>query len=208
MALGDNLSMYQDLPTSGLTTGTTGLGGYFDAPPTVTQTFAGSPAALWQAARMGQMTNQRAALPQFQRAAMAGYQPAFGGFLLGGGGGTFADYLGGARASDWVDPTSQNWTSALAASDALRNPGTTRAPLTPEQLVQQGYMAGPNARTNALAMAAAAMGGGAGYGAQARQRAVGNLYDLYSARAAGAGEDPGGFLSWFGDRYQVPAVAT
>ena len=44
------------------------------------------------------------------------------------------------------------------------------------------------------------MGGGVGYAAQARQRALGNLYDLYAARAGARGMGGGGFLGYLGGR--------
>ena len=167
-------------------------------PTDVVSTFAGSPAALWQAARIGAMGPQ-AAIPQFQRTAMQGFNPALGGYMLGGGTGTFADYLnpaGGTTAAP-VD-TAANWQAALEASRQL-DPGYTSAtPLTAQMATQQGYLQGSDARRNALAMAAAGMGGGVGYGAQARQRALGNLYDLYAARAAAAGSPTGGFLGYLG----------
>ena len=46
------------------------------------------------------------------------------------------------------------------------------------------------------------MGGGIGYGAQARQAALGNMYDIYGARQAGEGAVPGTFLNWLNTRMQ------
>ena len=204
------------------------LGNYFQA-PSIAETFAGSPQALWQAARIGAMTPQQAFLPQFQRAAMVGYEPEFGRYLLGGNTDPFSSYLEArgqmgpqtddTRAARAVS-TAANWQSALAASQALRAPpqgytetgnleGGVPVPsgLSIAQLAMQGMMTNEDARRNTLAMAAAGMGGGTGYGAQARQSAIGNLYDLYAARAAGAGASPGGFLSWFGQRYGPQPVA-
>ena len=206
------------------------LGNYFQA-PSIAETFAGSPQALWQAARIGAVTPQQAFLPQFQRAAMVGYEPEFGRYLLGGNTDPFSSYLEArgqmgpqtddTRAARAVS-TAANWQSALAASQALRAPpqgytetgnleGGVPVPsgLSIAQLAMQGMMTNEDARRNTLAMAAAGMGGGTGYGAQARQSAIGNLYDLYAARAAGAGASPGGFLSWFGQRYgQQPVAGT
>ena len=51
------------------------------------------------------------------------------------------------------------------------------------------------------------MGGGVGYMANARQRALGNLYDLYSARSVGAGKSPGTFLSYLNNQ-AIPEPAT
>ena len=168
-------------------------------PTDVLSTFAGSPAALWQAARIGAL-GEKAAIPQFQRTAMQGFNPALGGYMLGGGAGTFADYLNpaGGFTSPTEEQANTNWAAAIEASRQL-DPGYTSAtPLTAQMATQQGYLQGSDARRNALAMAAAGMGGGVGYGAQARQRALGNLYDLYAARAAAAGSPTGGFLGYLG----------
>ena len=174
------------------------LGGYF-SPPSVAETFAGSPEALWSTARLGAMGNQ-AALPQFQRAAMQGFQPAFGNYLLGGapGGTTFANYLGSGMQAQPLQYG--NWQNAVAASAALDPSLTLGADLQPGGIALQGLMQGENARRNMLAMAGSAMGGGVGLGAQARQRALGNIYDLYGARAAGAGQPTGTFLNWLSSR--------
>ena len=73
----------------------------------------------------------------------------------------------------------------------------------------QGYLTGEGARSRALAMAGTAMGGGVGIGAQARQAALGNLYDLYAARAEATGTSPGTFLSWLSGKVgrQEPSAA-
>lgn len=221
-------ALFGGMPNTQGTGGLGNLGGYFQ-PPSVAETFAGSPQALWQAARIGAMTPQQAFLPQFQRAAMVGYEPEFGRYLLGGNTDPFSSYLEArgqmgpqtdATRAARAASTAANWESALAASQALRSPtqaytetgnleGGVPAPsgLSYAQLAMQGMMTGEDARRNTLAMAAAGMGGGTGYGAQARQSAIGNLYDLYAARAAGAGASPGGFLSWFGQRYGPQPVA-
>lgn len=156
--------------------------------PQVTQTFAGDPQSWFQAARIAQLGDY-AALPQFQNTANMGFTPALGRYLLSGQEGEFSGYTpsttAGAMGSDWA--------SAVAASQAV---GQMNTPLTEQQAQIQGYLTGEDARRNALAMASARYGGGAGYAAQSRQRALGNLYDLYSARAQGAGQAPGTFLSY------------
>ena len=173
------------------------LGGFF-TPPTVADTFRGSPERLWQTARLGAMGNQ-AAIPQFQRAAMQGFEPAFGNYLLGSAGiPTFSNYLGSGMQGQ--PPTLQNWQSAIGASAALDPSATLDAPIGPSGLEYQGLLQGENARRNALAMAGSAMGGGVGLGAQARQRALGNMYDLYGSRAAGQGQPTGTFLNWLSSR--------
>jgi hypothetical protein len=174
--------------------GTTGWG----VAPDVLSTFAGSPAALWQAARISQMGEQ-AAIPQFARTAMQGFTPALGGYMLGGGTGTFGGYLQGTAPNQAALNT--GWQNALMASRMLdpSYAADTGQAMTQGMLAQQGFLTGENARRNALAMAQARMGGGVGYGAQARQGALGNLYDLYAARAAGVGRPAGGFLGYLGD---------
>ena len=192
MAEGTNFSLYNDPFGSQLT-------GYGFGAPSVADTFLGSPEALYQTARLGAMGAQ-AALPQFQRAAMQGFQPAFGNFLLSGapGGTTFSDYLGSSMA--YQAPSLANWQDAAAASASLDPTVALDAPLSGRALALQGLLQGENARRNALAMAGSALGGGVGLGAQARERALGNIYDLYSARAAGAGQPTGTFLNWLSSR--------
>lgn len=198
---------------------TTGMsspwGGFGDD---IAATFTGQPSALWQAARTAQL-GERAALPQWQRTIMQGFNPTFGGYLLGGAPGTFSDYLqgigtaatgyGGFRTPS-ATPAQQaqnyaNWQSFVDASAGLANPGAQTGTI---DLARRGLLEGENARRNALAIANAAMGGGIGMGAQARERALGNLYDLYAARAAGAGTPAGGFLSWLSPRLNIPTGAT
>lgn len=179
-------------------------------PATIAETFEGSPAALWQAARIQQMGAQ-AALPQFARTAMQGYRPAMGEFMLGGSGGSFADYLQRASPAGGIDldARNQNWLRAVEASRML-NPeyiAPTGTGLDIDTaLGYQGYintglegLSAAQARANALSMAGTAMGRtGGGYADLAHQRALGNLYDLYAARAAGVGAPVGGFLGYLG----------
>ena len=95
----------------------------------------------------------------------------------------------------------------LEADPAAAAAAAAAAPaMTPEQLVMQGYLTGEGARGRALAMAGTAMGGGVGVGAQARQAALGNLYDLYAARAAATGTSPGTFLSWLSGKVGTPST--
>ena len=185
----------------------------------VAATFAGQPSALWQAARTANL-GDRALNPQWQRTIQQGFTPTYGRYLLGGAPPTFADYLRGVPTTqfggttigtttgrvpaysydvtspiatpDAVNPLKADWDDTVAASQAIANmqPGTTLDP------TRMGLLQGENARQNMLAMAAARLGGGIGIGAQARQRALGSLYDVYAARAAGAGDPTGGFLSW------------
>ena len=194
-----------------------GLGG----PADIEQSFIGDPTGLWRTAR-SKALGQRAFQPQFQKNIMAGFDPAWGGYLLGGStGGTFADYLRGSGGQSQLRPgqgginawgtpnlgAGSNWANVVAASRAL----DPNAPQMVEgmaglgrQKTYQGYinpsegLSEAQARQNALAIAGAAMGGGVGYGASMRQRALGNLYDIYSQRALGAGAPGGGFLGYLG----------
>ena len=145
---------------------------------------------------------EQAAIPQFQQAAMQGFTPALGRYLLGAAPDqTFAQYQAPTAAGytgTVTQPGLSNWEAAVQASKALDPAYTMTGALTPQQVGYQGLLTGENARRNAIAMATAAMGGGGGYVGQAQQTAVGNLYDLYKARAAGAGAPAGGFLGYLG----------
>ena len=192
--------------------GTTDFGAYIPK-MNVEQTFAERPADLWETARLAQM-GSRGLLPQWQQQRFQGFEPALGSYYLAGGPGTFAEYMKAQAQTPTSDlETRANWANAIAASRAmavqdqpwlpdLPEPEAAAAvadgapAMTPEQLVMQGYLTGEGARSRALAMAGTAMGGGVGIGAQARQAALGNLYDLYSARAAATGTSPGTFLRW------------
>ena len=211
--------------------GFAGSGTYGMSPLTVEDTFAGRPQDLWETARLQQM-GARGMLPQWQRQRLQGFQPALGGYLLSGRTDPFAEYLRspGAGATALAGQSAQqiaeaNWANAIAASRAMAvqdQPWLPNLPepeaaaavadgapaMTPEQLVMQGYLTGEGARSRALAMAGTAMGGGVGIGAQARQAALGNLYDLYSARAAATGTSPGTFLRWLSGKVGTPGTET
>lgn len=167
-------------------------------------TFTLDPEGLWQAGRLQQMTPTQLVNPQWTRQAMTGFTPTYGQYALAGAPGTFGSWLADAPpAAGYATPLGGDpWTQAVAASGALLNP-TAATTLTPTQVAQQGLLVGENARRNAIAMTAAAMGGGIGMGAQARQRALGNLYDLYAARAVGRGDPQGGFLNWISGRLDL-----
>lgn len=185
----------------------------------VGQTFVGDPSGLWQAGRLAQLSQAQAANPQWTNQAMTGFTPTYGQYLLGGAPGTFGEYLGtraapGAGAGMYTSTPATagagNWQQAVLASGML-GAGTAGAnTMTPQQFTYSGLLQGENARRNALAMTGAAMGGGIGMGAMARQRALGNLYDVYAARQAGAGDPQGGFINWINDRMNLasPPVGT
>ena len=186
-----------------------GLGGTSGTPdptwladPTGAQaTFAGDPRGLWQAGRAQQMTAAQLANPAWRNQIMTGYQPMMGAYQLGGAQGTFADYLGGlgAGGANQYATTipSENWQTAVTASQLMGSPDAT---VTLAQQNIQNLLQGENARQNDLSMAGAYMGGGIGYGAQAQQAALGNMYDVYSARQAGTGDVSGTFLNWLNTR--------
>ena len=186
----------------------------------VGQTFVGDPSGLWQAGRLAQLTQAQAANPQWTNQAMTGFTPTYGQYLLGGAPGTFGEYLGtrsapGAGEGMYTSPVATtgsgtNWQQAAQASAVLGGGLGAGSPMTPYQMTIQGLLQGENARRNALAMTGAAMGGGVGMGAMARQRALGNLYDVYAARQAGAGDPQGGFINWINQRMNLasPPVTT
>ena len=185
MAIGDFMGSGYDFG------GASGPGINFGAMPTgvlspdVAQTFALDPQSWYQASRIAQMGDY-ASLPQFQRTANYGFEPAYGRYLMSG---TTPEFSGYSPTGTLAD----SWANAIAASSAVGSPDTN---LTQQQGQIQSYLSGDDARSNMLAMAAARYGGGHGYAAQSRQRALGNIYDLYSARAAGAGKPAGSFLSY------------
>jgi hypothetical protein len=158
------------------------------------------------------MTAAQLANPAWRNQIMTGYQPLFGSYALAGGQGTFADYLGGIPTGSTAgvpagvgqyqtEIPAENWQTAVTASRLL---GTPDQPVTVAQQNIQNLLQNENARRNALAMANAYMGGGIGYGAQARQAALGNMYDIYSARQAGEGKVAGTFLDWLNTRMRGP----
>ena len=177
-----------------------------------TQVWSGDPTGFYETDRLAQMGDY-AANPQFYRTRMAGFNPLYGKFMMGGGSGAFSDFIGqrpqtvttspttGVTASPYsfVGPANENeWAAAVLASRDLVNPN--EATLTDAQIGVQGYLQGENARQNAIAMSLAGMGGGVGMGAAARERALGRLYDLYSARASAQGIAQGGFLDYLSGR--------
>ena len=195
--------------------------------PSVDQTFEGRPSDLWRTARLGQL-GYRAAMPQFQRAAMSGFRPAFGRYLLAGSNQPFSQFLRGTSTGGGTSPLASQtnladqWAGAVAASRRLgTDPSAMESQMSPEaygrELQYRGLLGSDNARANSIAMAMAGMGvpdqtdspfGGGwsgGYGGAARQRAIGNLYDLHAARAAAAGTPAGGFLNWI-NRRMTPAT--
>ena len=186
-----------------------GLGGTGGTPeaswladPTGAQaTFAGDPRGLWQAGRAQQMSAAQLANPAWRNQIMTGYQPMFGSYALGGAQGTFADYLGNVPAAGvgqyQTQIPAENWQTAVTASQLMGSPDQ---PVTMAQQNIQNLLQGENARRNALAMAGAYMGGGIGYGAQAQQAALGNMYDVYGARQAAEGNVSGTFLNWLNTR--------
>lgn len=197
MAIGDFMGGSYDF--GGLNTGQTpmfGAGATLD--PNVQATFAGQPEAYWAASRLANLGDY-GALPQFQRAATMGYQPALGRYLMASpttAAGELMPFSG--YAPDPAADRTQQWQDVVAASASLAPGGVPTA--NARQLTMAGLLSGENARRNALAIAQSQMGGGVGYLANARQRALGNIYDLYSARAGAAGSAPGTFLNWLSDR--------
>ena len=180
-----------------------------------------SPGDAWQQARLNQMGSY-ANVPRFRDMAMQGFVPAYGSYLLGGGlGGTFGQYLpsvGGTAAPQTAigipatDP--EAFTRAAQVSDWMSGYGSPQGAAQQygiENVTTQGagadlarniamgqYLTGENARANQLAMAMAGMGiTGGGIGAQATQRGLGSLYDLYRARqVTGPTGDASGFLGY------------
>ena len=161
--------------------------------PTAAGTFTGEPEAYYRAARTAQM-GPYASIAQFRNQAGTGFAPMFGQYMLQqptmAGTGEVAPFSQ-FQSTRPVSPA--DWQSAVYASGAIGNPN---AQLNARQLAIQGLLQNENARRNALAMSAARFGGGIGTLASARQSALGNLYDLYSARALAAGAPTGGFLSY------------
>ena len=193
-----------------------GLGGEFGAPaaswladPQGAQaTFVGDPRGLWQAGRAQQMSESQLANPAWRNQMMTGYQPLFGSYALAGAPGTFANYLGGTPPTGvgqyQTEIPASAWDAAVAASAGMNTFDVATADDTTQRFRLASLMQGENARRNALAMAGAYMGGGIGYGAQARQAALGNMYDIYGAREAGKGKVAGTFLDWLNTRMRGP----
>ena len=199
-----------------------------DDPVGVLGTFANDPRGLWETAQY-QGLGSRAFNPMFQSTIGQGFTPAYGGFLLRGGqdwnqfdttarrGNPFAQYLSkvapvttGARQAQIAN----DWQQALAASRYMAGVGAgTIDPLSVQgepgyaplgnqaQTIQSFIEADP--RSSAIAMSLAQMGGGVGALGASRQRYLGNLYDIYAARARGAGDVEYGFLDYL-DRMSGP----
>ena len=179
----------------------------------VLSTFAKRPQALWRAAQMQQL-GSKALIPQFQRTIGQGFTPAYGGYLMaspegtGGERGTFAQYLGAgggpearrlAAMTDWATAVEASRRDNPTYTPAAGAPALTQAQMD-RSLAIPGALSNENARANTIAMAQAGMGGGGGYMGQARQRALGNLYDIYAARAEAVGQPTSGFLAYLGDQ--------
>ena len=187
-------------------------------------TFEGRPQELWEAAQWSAL-GDRAFIPQFQRTIGQGFMPAYGGYLLGGaeeGSGTFADYLsnlnrttsaGTAAMPGVTQGVSQaaNWAQAVEAARRLDPTYTAQRTLgengtTPDfgrmTAIQGALQNDP--RSTSVAMALSAMGGGRGMLGQAKQRALGNLFDIYSARATAAGRPETGFISYLDSLGTIP----
>lgn len=176
--------------------------------------FLDDPANLWRTGRAQQMTQQQLANPFWTRQANVGFTPALGQYMLAGAPRSFGEYLSeggfGSQTGYRVPDVSGGWANALAASRALLEglseeeieARVTGGTLTRPQVTQMGFIGSgsPDARRNALAMTMARMGGGVGMGATARERAVGNMYDIYAARQEGRGKPIGGFIDWINKR--------
>jgi hypothetical protein len=198
-----------------------GLGGQYGTPASSwltdtaggASTFAGDPRGLWQAGRIGQMSDTQLANPAFRNQVMTGFTPMLGAYNLAGAPGTFANWMSSGVPDTGVGqygtpgyggaPTgtadlSAQWANAVAASAAM--PTFDIGDKEIENFRMMSLLQGENARRNALSMAGAYMGGGIGYGAQAQQAALGNMYDVYAAKQAGQGDVSGTFLSWLNSR--------
>ena len=183
--------------------------------------YAGRPEALWQMARRGQMGGL-GFLPQFRRLETQGFDPTYGQFILGGPeteGRTFGEWLAARGAAgamdpgfrttgDAIKPGWQAWVNAARYIDQATQQGQTLEGMLEGEGIPAwtdprvlGYLWGDDLsaadqRQNILAAAGAAMGGGIGIGAQARQRALGSLYDLYAGQALAEGRPVSGFINW------------
>ena len=196
-----------------------GTGGWGGSVSNLGQGFVGDPYGLWLAAQTGRMTDPQLRNPRLFANRGVGFTPTYGDFMMQGLP-SWSDYLQnpagaavdtqGLARNPFVDPTrgfrtSPNqtvWEDAMMASQYLGAGPEDLNTLTERQLEVQGFLQGENARRNAVAMSLAAMGGGIGVGAGAKQRAISRLYDIYAAKADAGGTLPGGFLNWFGQRYK------
>jgi len=155
------------------------------------------------------MTDQQLANPAFRNQVMTGFTPMLGAYNLAGAPGTFANWMSGAVPTAGVGQygtpgygaggdLAAQWANAVAASAAM--PTFDIGDKEIENFRMMSLLQGENARRNALSMAGAYMGGGIGYGAQAQQAALGNMYDVYAARQAAEGNVSGTFLNWLNTR--------
>ena len=67
----------------------------------------------------------------------------------------------------------------------------------------QGLMQGSGARGDTLAMMGAAMGMGPGYGADALQRRLGTLYDVYASQQRASGAPVGTFVDFMNNQMNI-----
>ena len=197
MAIGDFMGSGYDFSTAATPSNQDFFGMPPSLSPNVQATFASQPANYWNMARLAGMGDY-ASLPQFQRAASQGFTPALGKYLMSGQTVPFASYIGDPSLNVTDAQRIGQWGDVVAAARSFA-PGQQPTNLTERALGLRGVLSGEDARRNALAIAASKMGGGIGYLADARQRALGNMYDLYSAKAAAAGSTPATFLSYLND---------
>jgi hypothetical protein len=132
---------------------------------------------------------------------MQGFKPAYGQFLLSGKqfGSPFHEFVQSGAQPDMA----QGWQELARASAGLTSPldlaGADELALG-RQIGYQGLITGDAARTNAVLMAAAAMGAGQGYGADAMRTQLASMYDVFASEAAASGQPAGGFIDWLNQR--------
>ena len=132
---------------------------------------------------------------------MQGFKPAYGQWLLSGKQfeSPFHEFVQSGAQPDMA----QTWQELARASAGLTSPldlaGADELALG-RQIGYQGLITGDAARTNAILMAAAAMGAGQGYGADAMRAQLGSMYDVFAAEAAASGQPAGGFIDWLNQR--------
>jgi hypothetical protein len=132
---------------------------------------------------------------------MQGFQPAYGQWLLSGKqfGSPFHEFVQSGAQPDLA----QGWQELARASAGLTSPlelaGADQLALG-RQIGFQGLIQGDAGRTNAVLMAAAAMGAGQGYGADAMRTQLASMYDVFASEAAASGQPAGGFIDWLNQR--------